>query len=44
VRRDEGGSGKVDWMIKGRLLATGSILIVLGLVLYVARGIEARAG
>jgi len=33
-------SGKVDWMIKGRLLAMGSILIVLGLVLYFARGNE----
>jgi len=31
----------VDWMIKGRLLVMGCILIVLGLVLYVTRGIEA---
>jgi len=28
-------------MIKGRLLAMGCILIVLGLVLYFARGVEA---
>jgi len=27
---------------KGRLLAMGSILIVLGLVLYFARGVDAR--
>jgi len=37
----------VDWSIyyqtnKGRLLAMGGILIVLGLVLYFARGIGAR--
>jgi uncharacterized membrane protein HdeD (DUF308 family) len=36
----------VDWSIyyqtnKKRLLAMGSILIVLGLVLYFARGVEA---
>jgi hypothetical protein len=31
----------VDWAVKGRLLAMGSILIVLGLVLYLARGVEA---
>ena len=31
----------MDWMIKGRLLVMGCILIVLGLVLYVTRGIEA---
>jgi uncharacterized membrane protein HdeD (DUF308 family) len=31
----------VDWRIKGRLLVMGSILIVLGLVLYFARGVEA---
>ena len=31
----------MDWMIKGRLLAMGCILIVLGLVLYFARGNEA---
>jgi membrane-bound ClpP family serine protease len=31
----------VDWRIKGRLLVGGPILIVLGLVLYVARGVEA---
>jgi uncharacterized membrane protein HdeD (DUF308 family) len=36
----------VDWRIyyqtnKGRLLAMGCILIVLGLVLYFARGVEA---
>jgi uncharacterized membrane protein HdeD (DUF308 family) len=35
----------VDWSIyyqtnKGRLLAMGSILIVLGLVLYFARGVQ----
>ena len=30
----------MDWRIKGRLLAMGCILIVLGLVLYFARGIE----
>jgi uncharacterized membrane protein HdeD (DUF308 family) len=38
--------GKVDWRIyyqtnKGRLLAMGAILIVLGLILYFARGVEA---
>jgi len=37
--------GKVDWKNyyptnKGRLLAMGSILIVLGLYLYFARGVE----
>jgi len=37
----------VDWTIyyqtnKGRLLAMGGILIVLGLVLYFARGVDAR--
>jgi uncharacterized membrane protein HdeD (DUF308 family) len=37
----------VDWRIyyqtnKGRLLAMGGILIVLGLFLYFARGIDAR--
>jgi membrane-bound ClpP family serine protease len=31
----------VDWRIKGRLLVMGCILIVLGLVLYFARGVEA---
>jgi membrane-bound ClpP family serine protease len=31
----------VDWMIKGRLLVGGCFLIVLGLVLYFVRGIEA---
>jgi uncharacterized membrane protein HdeD (DUF308 family) len=31
----------VDWRIKGRLLTMGCILIVLGLVLYFARGVEA---
>lgn len=31
----------MDWMIKGRLLVMGIILIVLGLVLYFARGVEA---
>jgi uncharacterized membrane protein HdeD (DUF308 family) len=31
----------VDWRIKGRLLVGGPILIVLGLVLYFARGVEA---
>lgn len=30
----------MDWMIKGRLLAMGFILIVLGLALYFARGNE----
>ena len=40
------GGGKVDWRNyyqtnKGRLLAMGSILIVLGLYLYFARGVEA---
>jgi uncharacterized membrane protein HdeD (DUF308 family) len=32
--------GKVDWMIKGRLLVMGCILVVLGLVIYLVRGIE----
>ena len=32
---------KVDWRIKGRLLVGGPFLIVLGLVLYLVRGIEA---
>ena len=31
----------MDWMIKGRLLMGGCFLIVLGLVLYFVRGIEA---
>ena len=31
----------MDWMIKGRLLVMGCILIVLGLVVFAARGIEA---
>ena len=40
------GGEKVDWrdyyqINKGRLLAMGSILIVLGLYLYFARGVEA---
>jgi hypothetical protein len=35
------GSGKVDWIIRERLLTMGSILIVLGLILYFARGEEA---
>ena len=39
-----GGNGKVDWMIKGRLLVMGCILIVLGIVLFVARGIAATLG
>ena len=28
-------------MIKGRLLAMGCILVVLGLIIFVARGVEA---
>jgi uncharacterized membrane protein HdeD (DUF308 family) len=31
----------MDWMIKGRLLVMGCILIVLGLVVFAARGVEA---
>jgi len=31
----------VDWAIKGRLLVIGCILIVLGLVFFVARGSDA---
>jgi membrane-bound ClpP family serine protease len=31
----------VDWRIKGRFLVGGPILIILGLVLYVVRGVEA---
>jgi uncharacterized membrane protein HdeD (DUF308 family) len=31
----------VDWRIKGRLLVGGVFLIVLGLVLYLVRGVEA---
>ena len=31
----------MDWRIKGRLLVVGCILIVLGLVLFVARGVAA---
>jgi len=31
----------VDWLIKGRLLVMGFILFVLGLIVYVARGVEA---
>jgi uncharacterized membrane protein HdeD (DUF308 family) len=31
----------VDWRIKGRLLMGGVFLIVLGLVLYLVRGVEA---
>ena len=31
----------MDWRIKGRLLVGGPILIILGLVLCVARGIVA---
>jgi uncharacterized membrane protein HdeD (DUF308 family) len=31
----------MDWMIKGRLLVGGPILIVLGLVLYAVRGVAA---
>jgi uncharacterized membrane protein HdeD (DUF308 family) len=31
----------MDWMIKGRLLVMGCILIVLGLVIFVVRGVEA---
>jgi len=34
----------VDWRIKGRLLVVGCILIVLGLVLFVARGVAATLG
>ena len=30
----------MGWMMKGRLLLLGSILIVLGFVLFVARGVE----
>ena len=40
VGRDEGG-GDMDWMIKGRLLVMGCILIVLGLVVFAVRGVEA---
>ena len=31
----------MDWAIKGRLLVIGCILIVLGLVFFVARGSDA---
>ena len=31
----------MDWLIKGRLLVMGFILFVLGLIVYVARGVEA---
>ena len=31
----------MDWMIKGRLLVMGCILIVLGLVVFAVRGAEA---
>ena len=31
----------MDWAIKGRLLVIGSVLIVLGLVFFVARGSDA---
>ncbi len=30
----------MDWMIKGRLLVMGCILIVLGLVVFAVRGVE----
>jgi len=30
----------MDWMIKGRLLVMGGILIVLGLVIFAVRGAE----
>ena len=30
----------MDWMIKGRLLVMGCMLIILGLVIFVARGVE----
>ena len=30
----------MDWMIKGRLLVMGVILVVLGLVIYIVRGTE----
>ena len=30
----------MDWMIKGRLLVMGCILIVLGIVVFAARGVE----
>jgi hypothetical protein len=30
----------MDWMIKGRLLVMGCILIVLGLAVFAARGVE----
>ncbi len=31
----------MDWMIKGRLLVMGCILIILGLVVFAIRGVEA---
>ncbi len=31
----------MDWMIKGRLLVMGCILIVLGLIVFAVRGVEA---
>ena len=31
----------MDWAIKGRLLVIGCVLIVLGLVFFVARGSDA---
>jgi membrane-bound ClpP family serine protease len=31
----------VDWSIKGRLPVAGGILIVLGLALFIVRGMEA---
>jgi len=31
----------MDWMIKGRILIMGCILIVLGLVVFATRGVEA---
>ena len=34
----------MDWSIKWRLLVGGPILIVLGLVLYVVRGVVAALG
>jgi len=30
----------MDWMIKGRLLIMGCIMIVLSLVVYAIRGVE----
>jgi len=35
--RDEGRGELMDWMIKGRLLIMGSVLVVLGPIIYVVK-------